>query len=86
MRLRKDAPGSITAAKVAAYMKRKRYPRDARTVGAFERGEFQTPPERFVALYAEAVQQPVEVIRDALARTQRMRARGSGPFVVRRVA
>jgi hypothetical protein len=84
-KLRKDAPGSLTAAKVAAYLKRRRFPRDARTVGAFERGQFKNPPERFLQLYAEAIEQPIDVVREALTRTLRMRERAAGPFSVETV-
>ncbi len=85
-KLRKDAPGSITAADVAAYFKRRRFPRDIRTIGAFERGLIQNPPNRFVELYAEAIGQPIEVVRIALRRTLRMRERRSGPFAVTSLA
>ena len=80
MKLRKDAPGSITAAKVAAYFKRKRFPRARNTISVFEAGTFRNPPDRFVALYAEAIGQSLAQVRQALTRTQRMRERGEGPF------
>ena len=85
-KLRKDAPGSLTAAKIAAYFKRKRYPRDARTIGDFERAQYQAPPERFLELYAECVGQSVEMVRAAYARTRQMRERRVGPFALQRVA
>ena len=85
-KLRKDAPGSLTAAKLAAYFKRKRYPRTRAAVTAFELGATQTPPERFLELYAEAVGEPIEVVREAHQRTVRMRERRSGPFATQRVA
>ena len=79
-RLRKDAPGSLTAAKVSAFFKKRRYPRDRRTIDAFERGSFQAPRDRFFELYAEFIGAPVEVVRRAYARTRQMRERGTGPF------
>jgi hypothetical protein len=85
-KLRKNAPGSLTAAKLAAYLKRRRFPRDVRTIGAFERGQFKKPSERFLELYAEAIEQPIESVREALMRTLRMRERAAGPFDAERVA
>jgi hypothetical protein len=79
-KLRKDAPGSLTAAKVAAFFRRRRYPRDLRTITAFERGSFVQPTDRFFELYAECVGVPVSAVRRAYARTRQMRERGSGPF------
>jgi hypothetical protein len=85
-KLRKDAPGSLTAAKVAEFFRRRRYPRDRRTIDAFERASFITPPDRFFELYAEAVGVPVERLRAAYARTRQMRERRIGPFAVLSVA
>ena len=81
-RMRKAAPGSLTAASIAAYFRRKSFPRDVRTIGDFERGRYLKPPERFIELYAEAIGAPVARVRAALARTQKMRAEKSGPFAV----
>ena len=85
-KLRKAAPGSLTAAELAAYFKRKRYPRTRTAITAFELGVTQSAPERFLELYAEAVGQPVEVVTEAHHRTVRMRERRSGPFAAQRVA
>lgn len=79
-RLRKNAPGGITIAKVEAFFKRRRFPRRRTTISEFERGTFKEPPERFVELYAAAIGATIAEVRAALARTQRLRARGSGPF------
>ena len=79
-KLRKDAPGSITAADVAAHFKRRRFPRDARTIGDFERAIYKSPPDRMFELYAECVGRPVSVVRAAYARTRAMRERSVGPF------
>lgn len=79
-RLRKDAPGGITLARVEAFFKRRRFPRGRTTISEFERGTFKEPPERFVELYAEAIGSTVSRVSDALARTQRQRASGTGPF------
>lgn len=79
-KLRKEAPGSITAAKVAAYFKRKRFPRARCTISVFEAGAFRNPTDRFVTLYAEAIGQTLAQVSHALMRTQRMRERREGPF------
>jgi len=85
-KLRKDAPGSITAAKVAAFFKKRRYPRDVRRIGDFERAEILSPPDRFFELYAECIGQSVEAVRSAYARTRQLRERRSGPFATQSVA
>ena len=85
-RLRKEAPGSLTAASISAYFSKRHYPRDVNTIGDFERGKYLVPPDRFVELYAEAIGQSVKKVRAALALTQRMRAKKSGPFAPKRVA
>jgi hypothetical protein len=85
-KLRKDAPGSLTAAKVAAYFKRRRYPRTRVTISAFEAAAIKNPPERFLELYAEVIGKPVEAVREAHQKTLRMRERRSGPFVGSMVA
>jgi hypothetical protein len=79
-RLRKDAPGSLTAARVAAHFKRRGYARAAGTITAFERAQIKSPPERFVELYAEAVGRTTGEVLAAHAATVRMRERKSGPF------
>jgi hypothetical protein len=81
-KLRKAAPGSLTAAELAAYFKRKRYPRTRVAITAFELGATQNPPDRFLEIYAEGVGQSVAVVREAHQRTVRMRERRSGPFAV----
>ena len=48
--------------------------------GNFERGEVKKPSERFVKLWADAVGSDPETVLEALRRTQRMRANGTGPF------
>jgi hypothetical protein len=80
LKLRKKAPGSLTAADVAAYMKRKRYPRTRVAVSAFESGQIKNPPDRFVDLYSECIGQPAAVVRDAHRKTVRMREYRTGPF------
>ncbi len=84
--LRKAAPGSLTAMKLEAFFRKKRFPRSFQTILNFERGQFKEPPSRFVELYAEAIGQPVAVVRKALARTIRQRATGTGPFAETRIA
>lgn len=79
-KLRKDAPGTLTAAKVAEFFRRRRYPRDERTVGAFERAAFKSPPARFIELYAECIGRTASEVRAAYDRTRRMRERQTGPF------
>lgn len=81
-RLRKAAPGSLTAASIAAFFRKKSFPRDVRTIGDFERGRYLKPPDRFIELYAEAIGVPVSRVRTALRRTQKMREEKSGPFAV----
>ena len=78
--MRKQAPGSLTGAKIAAFMKKKGYPRSANTIGDFERGVYQDVADRFIELYSQAIGRPVAEVRDALARTIRMRQRRQGPF------
>lgn len=80
--LRKEAPGSLTAARVAEFFRRRRFPRDRRTIDAFERGSFKSPDERFIELYAECVGATVAAVRAAYARTRRMRERRTGPFAL----
>lgn len=75
-KLRKAAAGSLTAQKIEAFMRKRRFPRSFRTIGAFERGQYKEPHPRFVELYAECIGQPVEVVYGALRRTQRLRAKG----------
>jgi len=84
--LRKDAPGSLTGAKMAVLLQKRGLKRIGPTVNAFERGQLKEPNERFVELYAEIIGQTVETVRNALKRTLKMRESGSGPFVDRRVA
>jgi hypothetical protein len=79
-KLRKDAPGSLTAASVAEFMRRRGYPRDTRTIGDFERAVYQNPPDRMFELFAECVGVSVTRLRLAYARTRRMRERKIGPF------
>jgi hypothetical protein len=80
IQLRKQAPGSLTAVKIAEYFRKKRFPRSHHTIGDFERGEYQNPPERFIELYAECIQQPTQAVEDAYRLTRRMREKKSGPF------
>lgn len=79
-RIRKDAPGSLTAADVAAHFKRRGYPRKIGTITAFERGQIKSPPARFVELYAEAVGRSTTEVQAAHAATVRQRERKTGPF------
>ena len=79
-KLRKSAPGSLTAAKIAAFFARRRFPRDVTTIGAFERAVFRSPPDRFFELYAECVGQAESVVRAAYSRTRKLRERRAGPF------
>jgi len=85
-KLRKEAPGSLTAAQVAAFFRRRRFPRGRSTIDAFERATFIRPPDRFFELYAECVGVPVERVRAAYYRTRAMRERGTGPFATAIVA
>lgn len=78
--LRKAAPGSLTAERVADFFRRRRYPRAMQTILNFERAQFLEPPERFFEVYAEAIGQPVDVVRRAYTRTLRARKLGTGPF------
>ena len=84
--LRKDATGTVTAAKVAAFFRRRRYPRSRPTITAFELGAFKNPPDRFFELYAECIGRTAAEVRAAYDRTRRMRERRSGPFLLRSVA
>ena len=79
-RLRKDAPGSLTAAGVAAFMTKRKLPRKTGTVTAFERGQIRIVPERFVELYAEAIGSTTAKVLAAHAATLRLRDRKGGPF------
>jgi hypothetical protein len=85
-RLRKDAPGSLTAADVAAYFSRHGYPLKPGTISAFERAQFKTPPDRMFILYARAIGRSTKEIRAAYAATLRMKARKTGPFAFRKAA
>lgn len=81
--MRKAAPGSLTAAKVAAFMARRGLQRSVDTISDFERGKYLEPPERFIELYSQAIGQPVARVRAALRRTQKMRQEKQGPFKAR---
>lgn len=70
-KLRKAAPGSLTAQKIEAFMRKKRFPRSFQTILNFERGQYKEPSPRFLELYAEAISQPLESVEDALRRTRR---------------
>ncbi len=85
-KLRKEAPGSLTLDDVAAFFSRRRFPRSAATIGAFERTEFKKPSDRFFELYAECVGQPIAIVRAAYARTRQLRERKTGPFSTSSVA
>jgi hypothetical protein len=71
--LRKAAPGSLTGYKLEQFFRKHRYPRAFSTILNFERGQYNEPPEQFLVIYAEAIGQPVETVRRALRRMQRMR-------------
>ena len=79
-RLRKDAPGSLTAADVAAFMTKHGYPITANAIGNFERAEVLKPPARFVQLYAACTGRATDEVVGAHAATLRMRKRKTGPF------
>ncbi len=85
-KLRKAAPGSLTLEKLEQGFARKGLPRDRRSVGAFERAQYKTPPELFIKVYAELIGQSVTKVRAALRETQKLRGRGIGPFGGRRAA
>ena len=74
MRLRKLAPGSLTAAKISEFFKKKRYPRSLHAIGDFERGEYETPPDRFIQLYAECIGSTPEKVKATYRRMRRKRA------------
>jgi hypothetical protein len=74
MQLRKQAPGSLTAAKIAEYFKKKRYPRTHHAIGDFERGEYETPPDRFIELYAECIGSTAAKVKTIYRRVRRKRA------------
>jgi hypothetical protein len=78
--LRKEAPGSLTLAKVAAFFKSRRYPRTIYAIGDFERGKYLSPPDRFIQIYAQCIGQPVSKVRSAYRITHRLRAARAGPF------
>jgi hypothetical protein len=78
--MRKQAPGSITGAKIAAFMAKNGLPRSVDTISDFERGKYREPSDRFIELYSLAIGRPVAEVRAALQRTQRMRQRKQGPF------
>lgn len=78
--LRRRAPRLLTHAALVAYFARRGLERKIGIFGAFERGQIKNPPARFVQLWAEAVGADVETVRAALAKTQRQRKRGTGPF------
>lgn len=80
VQLRKAAPGSLTAMKIADYFRKRRFPRSHHTIGDFERGEYAEPTERFIELYAECIQQPRGKVEEAYRLTRRMRQKKSGPF------
>jgi hypothetical protein len=73
-KLRKGAPGSLTLDDVAAFFRRKRYPRHLATISAFEHGRFATTETRFLDLYAQAIGCPVAEVERALKATRRKKA------------
>ena len=79
-KLRKEAPGSLTAAKIVKLLGRRGFKRALTTVTAYERAQIEAVDPRFEELYAEIIGQPLEVVRSAHRRTLRMRQRGLGPF------
>jgi hypothetical protein len=81
--LRRRAPRLLTHAALVAYFAKRGLIRKIGIFGAFERGQIKAPPERFVQLWAAAVGASVEDVRAALAKTQRQRARQTGPFVLK---
>lgn len=78
--LRKAAPGSLTGAKLAEFFRKKRCPRSLKTILNFERGQYAEPTDRFLEVYAEAIGQPVAVVRRAFEQVRRSRRAGTGPF------
>lgn len=78
--IRRRSPRPMTHAALVAYFERRGLPRKIGIFGAFERGQIKTPPERFIQLWAAAVGASVDDVRAALAKTQRQRERGTGPF------
>ncbi len=85
-KLRKEAPGSLTAAKIVKLLGRRGLKRALTTVTAFERAQIVEVDPLFEELYAEIIGQPVEAVREAHRRTLRMRQRAQGPFDCRSVA
>lgn len=65
IKLRKAAPGSLTAKDVAEYCTKKRYPRTEQAIGDFERGKVLNPDDRLLELYAQAIGSTVEAVRRA---------------------
>jgi hypothetical protein len=80
MQLRKQAPGSLTTAKVAECLRKNRLPCSRDTVGDFERGEYRSPPDRFLELYAECIGQSPKAVEAAWRKTRLMREKKTGPF------
>lgn len=74
------APRPTTHARLVEFFARRGLPRRITVFGNFERGEVKKPSERFVKLWADAVGSDPETVLEALLRTQRMRANGTGPF------
>lgn len=77
-------PRRVTHAALAAFFKKRGYPRTITVFGNFVRGEIKNPSERFLALWAEAVGADVPTVVSALRRTQQMRSRKTGPFAARK--
>ena len=65
IKLRKAAPGSLTAKDVAEYCTKKRFPRSEQAIGDFERGKVLKPEERLLELYAQAIGTTLEAVRRA---------------------
>ena len=84
--LRKAAPGSLTLEKLEKGFRAKGLPRDQRTIGAFERGQYKTPSDEFIRVYADLIGQSVRKVCLALGETHRLRTKGAGPFGRRHAA
>ena len=78
-KLRKAAPGSLTAKDVARHFVRKQYPRTEQSIGDFERGKVLRPAERFFALYAEAIGATIQAVKRAQRATLREKQREDPP-------
>lgn len=85
-RLRKSRPVRITLHDVEAFFARRRYPRGWRGIGAFERGAYKKPPDRFVELYAACLGVAIRTVEIAHRQTREQRERGVGPFAGARAA